>query len=362
MLLVIECILVVLAVCLAIAFPRLGDRWFTFFERHFARLASRRLISVVVVGLSALALRAALLPVLGSPEPAVHDEFSYLLAADTFAHGRVANPTHPMWTHFETFHENQQPTYVSMYFPAQGLVLALGKVIFGYPIWGVWLSTALMCAAICWMLQAWVGPQWALLGGLLAVVRLGTFSYWMNSYWGGSVAALAGALVLGALPGIKQSHRLKDVLLMGLGFALLANSRPFEGLFLSIPVAVALLFWIFDKDEPSFRTKSIRVLTPLALVFFLTVALMAYYFWRTTGSPFHTPYGINSAAYRPVGVFPWQKVNSEISYHHKAMHDYYTGWVMDQYRFSRTHPLILLVLKAFMTWNFFLGPTQIGRA
>src|SRR6202035_141177 len=107
------------------------------------------------------------------------------------------NPTPAMWTHFETIHVSMHPTYMSMYFPGQGLLLAASKVLTGHPWYGVLCMSALMCAAICWMLQAWLPPTWALLGGMLAVLRIGLFSYWIDTYHGGgSLVALGGALVL----------------------------------------------------------------------------------------------------------------------------------------------------------------------
>ncbi len=284
MFLKIEAALSVLALVLAFAVPKLGSRWFEAIERSFGKLAQRRGLSVVVVGLTALALRLALLPILPVPTPAAMDEFSYLLIADTFAHGRLANPTSPMWAHLESPLVLWQPTHVGIYHPAQSLFMAVGQVLLGHPFWGVWLSVGIMCAAITWMLQAWVGESWALLGGFLAVIRLGTYSYWADSYWGGAVAAIGGALVLGALPRMKQERRVRHALLMGVGLAILGNSRPYEGVFFGIPIAVALLAWMLEAEAAGIGRVAARCCPAAGLLLVLTVVAMGFYFWRITAA------------------------------------------------------------------------------
>jgi hypothetical protein len=355
----IELGLTAVALAVGCAVPDLGRRWFEPTERLLGRLAQRRGLSVVIVGLAALALRAALLPILPIPIPGGHDDYGYLLLADTFAHGRLTNPTHPMWVHFESFHIIWQPTYTAKFYPAQSLIMALSQVVTGHPFWGVWLSVGLMCGAICWMLQGYLPPGWALLGGFLAVIRFGSFNYWANAYAGsGPVAAMGGALVLGSLPRIKRSPRTWQALLMGMGFAMVANSRPYEGLFFGLAVAGALALWMFGKDKPSLRISVVRVVAPLILVLLLTSIAMGYYFWRTTGSPWDTPYLVNERTYNPAPSFPWQSPKPLPVYHHEIFRTFYVAAPLARYQGARTlGGLLGVIVNIPMTsWLFYLGP------
>src|ERR1700722_2422231 len=130
-----ECGLTAVAVLLSIFFPRFGSAGFARVEQVFAQLARRKGLAVLLVGLSAL-LRLAVLPAFPAPRPFLPADFSFLLAADTFAGGHLSNPTPAMWTHFESIHITRQPTYTSMYFPGTGLILAAGQVLFHNP----WLA------------------------------------------------------------------------------------------------------------------------------------------------------------------------------------------------------------------------------
>src|SRR5204862_6796584 len=154
---------------LAIFLPRLTSRVFHAVESLLSRLAERKTLAVIALFFMVIGVRLAVLPQLPVPVPGIHDEYSYLLLGDTLAHGRLANPPHPMWMSFETFHVNWFPTYSSKYPPGQGAVLALDEWL-AHPQIDVRLGIATRTADCLWMLQAWLAARWALLGGALVAL------------------------------------------------------------------------------------------------------------------------------------------------------------------------------------------------
>ena len=183
--------------------------------------------------------------------------------------------------------------------------MAFGQVAFGRPIVGVWLSAGLACGALTWMLSGWMPGRWALAGGMLPVVHHLTV-LWSQSYWGGLVAVAGGALTLGALRRIVRRPRARHAVVLGLGLAILANSRPYEGFVLSVPLVVALGIWLVKRPIPSATTARNRVLLPLAAVLVVTGGGMLYYNFRVTGDALATPYFVHERSYAITPPFVFQ--------------------------------------------------------
>jgi hypothetical protein len=147
--------------------------------------------------------------------------------------------------------------------------------------------------------------------------------------------------------------------LMGFGFAILANSRPYEGLFFGVPVAVALVVWLRKQKQPELGRVLKRAMVPLLAVLALTVVAMGYYFWRTTGNPFNPPYMAYERQYSPAPIFPWQALRPVPAYRHAFFRrDYLNVWTLPQYRQAHSVEgyVALEVVNSFFFWAFFLGP------
>jgi hypothetical protein len=315
-------------------------------------------LAAVILALGFVALRVALLPLLPVPVPLITDESSHLLLADTLLHGRVANPVHPFWPHFESIHVLMRPHYASVYFPGQAVWLSAGRLLLGSAWAGVLAECAAFLMTLYWMLRGWMPARWALFGVLVAGLRFAIGSYWMNAYHGGFVAAIGGALVAGAFARLRKRVSPAQGLIFGAGLAILVATRPVEGALYSIPF-MSVLVW-------GLRRNAIPLLAA-AVPAVLCLGAMGVYFSHITGSPFVTPYQINLKTYgwpmAPPFIKPPHVENRNIEFAH-----YYEFEMSEHQRVDTPmHFLQFLTFRMEECWRFFLGPAltvplvMIGR-
>lgn len=346
------------ALTLAGASLLLVRRWPTLMLRveEWARTLSRsKGINILLSAATPLLLRACLLGWAPAPLPATHDEFSHLLLADTIAAGRLANPPHPFPQHFETIYVLQSPAYASVYPPGQGIVLGLTQRIAGDPWWGVWLSIAAMSGAICWALSMWTSGSWSLLGGLLAGLIYGVSTYWMNSYWGGAVSATGGALVFGALGGLRHSLRADCSVLLAVGLVLCGYNRPYE----TVCACIALLiiaFTLHQSGHWSLTAAIQRLVLPAALVLLPAAVFLAVYNRAVTGSALEVPYHADQKIHGVPQSFIWQPVITAGPFRFKDIEDCYLWQRQKRLEMSSIASFTRrTAYKLFVIWNFYIN-------
>jgi hypothetical protein len=318
-----------------------------------AAVKTRATVSIraLLLLLLPLCMRLALLPWYPPPELRIHDEFAHVLAADTLLHGRLANPPHPFWKHFDTIYELQQPAYASKYPLGQGAFLALGQILTGEPWAGVWISCLLMVFALYWALLQWIHPSWALFGAAIACFRFCLATYWLESYMGGAVAAIGGALTIGALGRMLKGDLTKPALIMGAGLSLVWLTRPYETVLLGIAVVAVV---VIQRRKELSRFIVPAGLTAAALI--PAAALTLAHNWRVTGDAFKLPYVLSREQYGVPTTFYFQPPPPEpASFTHKVLKDKYESQNKVHALGQSRGFLWTVVYKGIRFWLFFLG-------
>ncbi|MEN1681253.1 MAG: hypothetical protein AAGJ46_16820 [Planctomycetota bacterium] len=317
---------------------------------------------LLAVGVFAVAVNA-LVVTLNPPVPRIHDEFSYLLSADTFRSGRLTNPTHAHWPHFETMHVIHQPSYASKYPPGRGLLLAGGWLAIGTPLAGVCFATGLATVACVWMLRAWMPLRWAMIGGLLVALHTGVQLQWGASYWGGGLAMAAGATAIGASARLAAARLaaarqlLLSSTLLGVAAVALAVTRPFEGVLLlagsSLVVGVS---WLRGEGTPWGKIAT-RVLPPLGVIGAFGIAGLLAYNHAVTGEMLRMPYQVHESEYGATPLFLWQTPDTGHTYRHQPLARYHLAASMWWYDHQQSLS-DLVTMKAWLTkcsLEFFLA-------
>ncbi len=336
----IECQALAVALVLALLAPRQARVLHVALLRLCGRLGRSPQFAALGLGLVTVAFTGIHAAIVHWPEPSIHDEFAYLLGAETFARGELSRPAHAFWQHFETLHVLQEPTYSSKYPPGQSLSLALGIVWFGQVRAALWVQSGVLVGALVWLISRWQPKRYAVLGGGLLALQLALVGPWVQTFYGGALAAIGGALLLGAVPRPAESPTVLRGVLLGAGLVLLGTTRPYEGLVASLPVAVVLARRWLAAPAASRRRLETRCYLPIAAWLAVGAAAVMLHNQAVTGDATEMPYVAYDQRYSVYPPFLWQPLADVPEYRHASIERFMLGFQAGDHGLERT-PLAL---------------------
>ncbi len=225
--------------------------------------------------------------------PSNHDEASYLLQANLFAHGRWAWPSPPFPRFFEQFHVLLTPAVASKYMPGHALLLSAGALM-GLPGLVPILLTLATGALLYSLARRLAGGWVALLAWILWSTAPGNLE-WRSSYLSETTTGALWLLGWWALWRWSETERIADLLIVAACVGWGAITRPLTGLAFALPVA-AFVLW---------RAGARRLWKQVALSACLGTGLLGLIpLWSaaTTGDWRNTPLLLYTKQYMPYDV------------------------------------------------------------
>ncbi len=295
--------------------------------------------------------------------PAYHDEYSYLIQAETYLHGRWANPEFtPQPELFDQVHVLNEGQFASRYFPGTGAwiapFLALGNPWLGHQV----------AQALCAMLIFLVGRELSnngtgLLAGLLFALSPGLILF-SNLLLAHHPTMLGLCLFLWAFLRGNRTGSLTCWLLAGCGLSFAMLCRPMTAAAFGLPFGIVFAVWWFTgketrqySDVSSTTTFMVRTRSALALGLPLVLGFLIVFISnkQITGSYTRTPYELYLDTYTPRHVYGFNNViRGEQKLGPKVLQGY-DGWAQNLTMKLATHNVKTRIVSS-MRWTLGLLP------
>jgi len=239
--------------------------------------------------------------------PGMHDEYSYLFQAKTYALGRFWLPgLNVIPGLFDQIHVLNEGRFASRYFPGTGLWLA-PFVALDAPYLGQWLAMSLAAFLIFDAGRTIGGNGIGFVAGTLVALAPGVAEF-------GNVLVAHAPTLLGLglfLSGFARARsaatserrRFAWGLVSGTGLALAMLCRPLTAASVGLPFGLVLAFE-FLRRKP--RSSAARQLVATGLPLAIGLLFLAAHDLSITGSVWQTPYGLYNEIYTPRHVYGFE--------------------------------------------------------